>query len=81
MLDLFCSVSAVDESDVGHMDELGVPLSTTGVIMSSVAALEQPVSSLMYIDPESSYTTSMKDSRVLLNEQTNICKVRHSLWL
>jgi len=73
------TASAVDESHTSHIDEL-VPLSTTAAaaaaIMSSVAALEPTASSLIYMDPDSSYTTSMKDSRSLLNEQTNVCKVR-----
>jgi len=72
------AVSAVAESDASHIDELGVPLSTAAAIMSSVSALDQTASSLIYMDPDASYTTSMKDSRGLLNEQTNVCKVRHS---
>jgi len=69
------TVSAVDDSNASHIDELGVPQSTTAAIMSSVSVMEQTASSLMYMDPDSSYTTSMKDSRGLLNEQTNVCKV------
>ena len=77
------TVSAVAEPDTSRMDELVVPALTTtpavAAIMSSVSALEQTASSLIYMDPDtSSYATSMKDSRVLLNEQTNVCKVSRS---
>ena len=71
------TVSVVDQPDTSHIDELVVPLSTTTAIMSSVSALEQTASSLMYMDPDVSYATSMKDTRGLLNEQTNVCKVRY----
>jgi len=80
------TVSAVDDvSHTSHIDEL-VPLSTTAAaaaaIMSSVsAALEPTASNLIYMDPDASYSTSMKDSRSLLNEQTNVCKVRYTLCL
>ena len=69
------TVSAVDQTDTSHIDELVAPLSTTAAIMSSVTALEQTASSLMYMDPDTSYATAMKDTRGLLNEQTNVCKV------
>jgi len=72
------TVSAVEEV-TSRIDELVVPLSTTtAAIMSSVTALEQTASSLIYMDPDTSYATAMKDSRGLLNEQTNVCKVRRS---
>ena len=71
------TVSAVDQPDTSRIDELVVPLSTTTAIMSSMSALEQTASSLIYMDPDTSYATSMKDTRSLLNEQTNVCKVRH----
>jgi len=70
------TVSGVDQADTSHIDELVAPLSTTTAIMSSVTALEQTASSLMYMDPDTSYATSMKDTRGLLNEHTNVCKVR-----
>jgi len=75
------TTSVVDQPDTSsNIDELGVPLSTTAAIMSSVSALEPAASSLMYMDPDTSYATSMKDTRGLLNEQTNICKARHFLF-
>ena len=71
------TVSAV-EPDTSRIDELVAPLSTTTAIMSSVTALEQ---SAIYMDSDASYAVSMKDSRGLLNEQTNVCKVRCSCSL
>jgi len=81
------TVSAVEADtsriDVSRIDDLVVSLSTTTqTIMSSVTALEHTGSSLIYMDPDAtSYATSMKDSRGLLNEQTNVCKVGHPISL
>jgi len=66
--------SAIDQPDTSRMDKL--VMSTTTAIISSVSVLEHTASSLMYMDPDTSYATSIKDTRGLLNEQTNVCKVR-----
>jgi len=71
------TVSAVDEPEASHIDELVVPLSTTTATAAAMmSSVEPAASSLMYMDPDTSYATSLKDSRGLLNEQTNVCKVR-----
>jgi len=71
------TVSAVDEPEASHIDELVVPLSTTtATAVAMMSSVEPAASSLMYMDPDTSYATSLKDSRGLLNEQTNVCKVR-----